>query len=517
MSWWRLAGALCLWPALGVMAQGRLPAGGSVSGMLAAGQAVRHALAAAEGELVFGQLHGQGLRLVVLGRDGRVQRRFAAVAGGVLEYQFLCRQAPCTLEVRAPQAAAYRLQRGRAGPAAIAADTLASPLLRAWQPGLAAGRGSQAFWQQVAQQGSPLQERDGVQPPLAANEVLLTFLWRGARHGVTLLGAPSGNHDPLQRLAGSDVWYRSYRVPASLRLSYQLAPDAPPVAAAWRREALLAVAQRDPLNRHRFPPQALDDFDARSVVTLPAALPAPWLAAAAGQGQWQQAWLPAAQAGEQYRIDVYQPPGVTAGRPENGLLLLFDGEALREQVAPALDWLQQQPGMRPTLTVLIGNASPAARGRDLPPNPAFRHWLAHTLQPWLAARQLLPRREQVIISGASYGGLAAAWAGLTQDWIGAVYAQSGSFWWQPQWQQGGGEPGWLMREAARSEAVRQVRWRLEAGLYEGGGSHPILESSRHLRDVLTAAGAQVQYAEFAAGHDRLHWLATLPYGVLALQ
>lgn len=494
MSWWRLSGALCLWPALGVMAQERLPAGGSVDGMLAAGQAVRHTLAAAEGELVFGQLHGQGLRLVVLGRDGRVQRRFAAVAGGVLDYQFLCRQVPCALEVRAPQAAAYQLQRGRVGPAAVADNTLASPLLRAWQPSLAAGAGSQVFWQQVAQQGSPLQERDGVQPPLADGEVLLTFLWRGARHGVTLLGAPSGSHDPLQRLAGSDVWYRSYRVPASLRLSYQLAPDAPPVPAAWRREALLAVAQRDPLNRQRFPPQALDDFDARSVVTLPAA-----------------------QAGEPYRIDVYQPPGVTAGRPENGLLLLFDGEALREQVAPALDWLQQQPGMRPTLTVLISNASPAARGRDLPPNPAFRHWLAHTLQPWLAARQLLPRREQVIISGASYGGLAAAWAGLTQDWIGAVYAQSGSFWWQPQWQQGVGEPGWLMCEAARSATVRQVRWRLEAGLYEGGGSHPILESSRHLRDVLSAAGAQVQYAEFAAGHDRLHWLATLPYGVLALQ
>lgn len=517
MQWWQLAGALCLWPVLGVMAQENLPAGGAVSGELAAGQAARHVLAAADGELVFGQLHGQGLRLVVLGRDGRVQRRFAAVAGGVLDYQFLCRQAPCTLEVRAPQAAAYRLQRGAQHAATPVSNVLASPQLRALQQRLAAGEGSQAFWQQLAQQGSPLVERDGVQPALADGEILLTFLWRGARHGVTLLGAPSAGHDPLHRLADSDVWYRSYRVPASLRLSYQLAPDPPAVPAALRREALLAVAQRDPLNRQTFPPQALDDFDARSVLTLPAALPAPWLAASAGQGAWQQAWLPAAQAGEQYRIDVYQPVGVQPGRPENGLLLLFDGEALREQVAPALDWLQQQAGMRPTLTVLISNASPAARGRDLPPNPAFRQWLTHTLRPWLAARQLLPRREQVIISGASYGGLAAAWAGLTQDWIGAVYAQSGSFWWQPQWQQGVGEPGWLMREAARSPAARQVRWRLEAGLYEGGGSHPILESSRHLRDVLTAVGAPVQYAEFAAGHDRLHWLATLPYGVLALQ
>lgn len=508
---------IILYTGWSMLAHGSLPAGGELSGVLAAGQAARHVLPAREGELVFGQLHGQGLRLVLLGRDGQVLRRFAAVAGGVLDYQFLCQQLPCTLEVRAPQAGAYRLQRGRVSPPAVARDELASPLLRAWQQRLAAGEGGQAFWQQVASQGSPLQERDGVQPPLADGEVLLTFLWRGASQGVTLLGAPSGSHDPLQRLVGSDVWYRSYRVPASLRLSYQLAPDAPRVAASLRREALLAVAQRDPLNRQTFPPQALDDFDARSVVTLPAALPAPWLAASTGQGQWQQAWLPATQAGEQYRIDIYQPAGVQPGRPENGLLLLFDGEALREQVAPALDWLQQQAGMRPTQTVLISNASPAARGRDLPPNPAFQHWLAHTLRPWLQARQLLPRREQVIISGSSYGGLAAAWAGLTQDWIGAVYAQSGSFWWQPQGQQGVGEPGWLMREAARSAAAHPVRWRLEAGWYEGGGSHPILESSRHLRDVLIAAGAQVQYAEFAAGHDRLHWLATLPYGVLALQ
>jgi len=231
MQWWQLAGALCLWPVLGVMAQENLPAG------------------------------------------------------------------PCTLEVRAPQAAAYRLQRGAQHAATPVSNVLASPQLRALQQRLAAGEGSQAFWHQLAQQGSPLVERDGVQPPLAANEVLLTFLWRGARHGVTLLGAPSAGHDPLHRLADSDVWYRSYRVPASLRLSYQLAPDAPPVAPAWRREALLAVAQRDPLNRQTFPPQALDDFDARSVLTLPAALPAPWLAASTGQGAWQQAWLPAAQAG----------------------------------------------------------------------------------------------------------------------------------------------------------------------------------------------------------------------------
>jgi enterochelin esterase family protein len=46
-----------------------------------------------------------------------------------------------------------------------------------------------------------------------------------------------------------------------------------------------------------------------------------------------------------------------------------------------------------------------------------------------------------------------------------------------------------------------VRWHVEVGLDEWVNLRP----NRHLRDVLTARGYRLTYAEFAGGHDRLCW------------
>ena len=101
-----------------------------------------------------------------------------------------------------------------------------SPRIRALAEAVRHGTGTDAFWRDVAQSGTPL-----VEPAPAAQDgtsmVLLTFLWRGPVRNVTLLGSPSGNHDALQRLGDTDVWYQTYVVPASTRLSYQLAPNVP--------------------------------------------------------------------------------------------------------------------------------------------------------------------------------------------------------------------------------------------------------------------------------------------------
>ena len=37
----------------------------------------------------------------------------------------------------------------------------------------------------------------------------------------------AGDHDPLTRLANSDIWYRSYIVPNDTLMQYKLAPDVP--------------------------------------------------------------------------------------------------------------------------------------------------------------------------------------------------------------------------------------------------------------------------------------------------
>lgn len=65
--------------------------------------------------------------------------------------------------------------------------------------------------------------------PVDAGHKRVTFLWRGASRNVFILGSPAGDHDPLFRLGDSDVWFRSYVVPADTLMQYKLAPDVPQV------------------------------------------------------------------------------------------------------------------------------------------------------------------------------------------------------------------------------------------------------------------------------------------------
>jgi len=60
---------------------------------------------------------------------------------------------------------------------------------------------------------------------------------------------------------------------------------------------------------------------------------------------------------------------------------------------------------------------------------------------------------------------------------------------------------------------------MEAGLFENdirGSGGAILETSRHLRDVLLAKGYSVTYQEFPGGHDYLTWRGSLADGLIAL-
>ena len=49
-----------------------------------------------------------------------------------------------------------------------------------------------------------------------------------------------------------------------------------------------------------------------------------------------------------------------------------------------------------------------------------------------------------------------------------------------------------------------------------GATGSILESNRHMRDVLRAKGYAVDYHEFASGHDYLNWRGTLADGLVQL-
>jgi len=139
-----------------------------------------------------------------------------------------------------------------------------SPTLQALAKTVAAGGSTDAFWQAQIRQGTPMVE------PVDASHKRVTFLWRGARGNVFILGSPAGDHDPPFRLGQSDVWFRSYVVPADTVMQYKLAPDVPVFDGSARdqRRAILVSAQADPLNPNTFGEQKADRWNRYSLLDL---------------------------------------------------------------------------------------------------------------------------------------------------------------------------------------------------------------------------------------------------------
>ena len=80
------------------------------------------------------------------------------------------------------------------------------------------------------------------------------------------------------------------------------------------------------------------------------------------------------------------------------------------------------------------------------------------------------------------------------------------------------EGNFLVREFLATPKL-PLRFYLTAGTFEidrDGGGGNILESTRHLRDVLLAKGYDVRYHQFVGGHDGLSWRGALGDGLIAL-
>ena len=395
-------------------------------------------------------------------------------------------------------------------------DTPMGPRLKKLQQALVQGQSTDAFWQQVQQQGTPLVE------PWEGGQLLVTFLWHDqGNHNVRLFGSPSGDHNPLRKLGGSDVWWTSVVMDPRARLSYALAPDVPKVAnAAQQRRMILATLQRDPLNPHTFPAQlatqAVDRFQGRSVLQLPQAPKQPWVQARSDvpQGTLTRHVVHSQILGNDRDVWTYVPAGA---EPQN-LLVLFDAHAFVHDVPTPriLDNLMADGLLPNTAAVIVGNASPEARGQELPPNPKFAQFMAEELMPWVREQGLAQMARHTVVAGSSYGGLVSSYLGLMHpELFGNVLSMSGSYWWAPQ-----GEPaGWMQRAwQTLPSPMPNVRFYIDAGTFEKGrgGREGILETSRALGDILRERGLQVTQREWVSGHDYVQWQASLGCGLVAL-
>jgi len=378
------------------------------------------------------------------------------------------------------------------------------------EPG-AAGR----FWEDIGKRGTPL-----VEPaPADASRALVTFLWRGDKKtgGVFLLGSLSGEA-LLTRLAGTDVWYRSYLVRGDARFTYRLAPfrGSVPRDPGKIRE----TAGIDPLNPRRHPPAGPPLL---SVAEMPDAPAQPWIVRKPGTpaGMVKEGAIQSSILRGRRPVAVYTPPGYEAGTERSyPLLIVFDGTAYRDLIPlPAiLDNLIAAGKIPPAVAVLVGRLEAEERESDLSCNRAFSRFVAEELLPWSRKESRVTSDPGgVILAGSSLGGLGAACAALERpDLFGNVLAQSGAFWWKPE---GDSQFEWVRRQLA-SRPRLPLRFYLDVGALEtrpaGGHGPNLLDANHRLAEALRARGYDVLFSEYSGGHGYANWQGTIADGLIFL-
>jgi enterochelin esterase-like enzyme len=387
----------------------------------------------------------------------------------------------------------------------------------------------EAFWNRVATNGTPLiEDRDA-----ALADLWVTFVWRGQPDTRDVLLLAAGQRR-MSRVADTDVWFKTLAIRRGARLAYAFLPQRGDGPVAPDELAL------DPLNADRFPadenasdrataarPAGVDHIT-RSVVTLPQAgtmmirmAPGPFAPA----GRVVAETFHSAVLRNHRTLWTYTPPGYDEESTACSVLVMFDGEDYLGPIGlPAiLDRLSLEARIPPTLAVFVGSPGVGTRWHELRCERPIVDALSTELMPWLRQRyRVADDPASIIVGGSSRGALAAAWVALSApETFGGALCQSGAFWWAPDGEpleierfNPYHEPNWLAREVARRDRV-PVRISLLAGTYEGRDSDqgPILEHTRHLRDVLVAKRYDVRYRECFGGHDVLTWHSALPEAI----
>ncbi|MGY5956010.1 alpha/beta hydrolase-fold protein [Kosakonia sp. BK9b] len=382
-----------------------------------------------------------------------------------------------------------------------------SPRLQQLVNELAAGGTTDAFWQERKRAGTPLIE------PVDDHHKRVTFLWRGARGNVFILGSPAGDHDPLFRLAHSDVWFRSYVVPADTRMQYQLAPDVPKVDGTPRdqRRAILVSAQADPLNPHTLSNGWADRWNRSSLLDLSPSryFSTEAMAQPVRHGVVSRHAFYSERLGNSREIILYRP---RASQPARWTLILFDGQTWQGEyhTASVLDGLIARHALPPINIVFIDSLDHTRRGKELPPNADFADFMALELTPWLKQRGLPMTRTKTVLAGASYGGLASSWVALRYPRLfGNVLSLSGSYWWSPK----GEAPGWLLRQYQQAPRY-PLRFWIQAGRFESQGADGgIYANSLAFEQQLREKGYSASFHPWSSGHDYAAWVEALVHGM----
>jgi enterochelin esterase family protein len=273
----------------------------------------------------------------------------------------------------------------------------------------------------------------------------------------------------------------------------------------------------------RFSTIRIDSLNKRgSIVELPGTPPQVWglPQPEVPKGRVEDTKLKSEILKNERRVRVYTPPGYARDGKPYGLIVMFDGSmyTLLIPTPTILDNLLAKSKLPPMVAVVLDNPTLHSRETEFACYEPFAEFIAKEVIPWVRTNyNVTSDPGQTVVSGVSFGGLAAAFIGFKHSEIfGNVISQSGSFWWKPDSEN---EPEWLTRQFAGGKKL-PLRFFLNVGLFERGptphGGPDMVSVSRHMRDVLRAKGYEVEYRECNCGHDYLNWRGMLPDALMKL-
>lgn len=298
----------------------------------------------------------------------------------------------------------------------------------------------------------------------------------------------------LTRLAHSDWWTITYRLPREWRASYVLTPHHGTSEPPWRaatgpRETRLAAmaGEPDPANPRRI----ATSRGPASVVEGPAAPPHPWRGPALGRSLPRRRFPATAQHRER-TVFIYRPGRPDAPPEGLPLLVLFDGEWWSGPIplAESLDAAIQDGAIAPLCVAMIDSTSTEHRWHELGVPGGTVDFVLDELLPALREEFPISRDPRdVVASGSSLGGLASLWLlARGSGRVGGAIAQSPSLWRDD------------VTEPLR--AASGYRLEIQAGEYE---SAEMLPRSERLVLDLVRAGREASLTPVCGGHDWAWW------------
>lgn len=376
------------------------------------------------------------------------------------------------------------------------------------------------FWRELEASGAPLVE--ATEDPGA---VCVTFAFRGdasVRHvalrGPLVIGVEGFL---LDRVAGTDVWHLSLRLPADTLTGYAFSPNDSLVPFLEVTDWVLrrSTFVKDPLNPCAFtlpqkpdaPDMPPEDYSMVALAGRAAELTGAPVPASAARGAVQQLECRSELLGNVRDLWVYRPHAWTAAGAYP-LIVALDGWEQRFgwELPSILDHLIEAGRIPPVVALMPSSGTFAMRQREVIFDDAFTSFLADELVPWAVAQHAAsPAGGMHLVTGASGGGLAALYAACSRpDAFGRVLLQSSGAAWPKE---GRGAPGWYLDELHRGPALSLRAW-VDVGLLERDAIGPIpslLGANRRLASVLEERGCAVTYRELPSAHDIPAWRSAL--------